>query len=109
MSFVRYNNIGPGAKIYPFNPVAVEWFIKWKNSSLDDVNVPSEVAAADADGDLHVTLDEMRAVYRKAQLVTADMNFSISHSIGPAVTTPMAGTAGCLTGSSWANRKSTTR
>ena len=67
------------------------------------------MAAADADGDLQVTLDEMRAVYRKAQLVTADMNFSISHSTGPAVTTPMAGTAGCLTGSSWANRKSTTR
>ncbi|MBT8055478.1 MAG: hypothetical protein KJO72_00945 [Gammaproteobacteria bacterium] len=76
----------PGAKIYPFNPVTVEWFLRKKNSSYDDVIVPAEVAAADADGDLHVTLDEMQDVYRKAQLVTADMNFSISHSIGPADT-----------------------
>jgi len=74
----------PGAKIYPFNAVTVDWYVKRKNSGYDDVIIVPEVKAADADGDLTVTLKEMQAVYRKAKLVTADMNFSISHSVVPA-------------------------
>ena len=74
----------PGAKIYPFNAVTVDWFVKRKNSAFDDVIITPEVKAADADGDRTVTLDEMQVFYRKARLLTADMNFSISHSVVPA-------------------------
>ena len=74
----------PGAKIYPFNPVTVEWYVQKKNSDFDDVIIVPEVKAADANLDNIVTLEEIRAVYRKAKLLTADMNFSISHSVGPA-------------------------
>jgi len=42
-----------------------------------------EVKAADADRDGTVTLEEMRAVYPEATLLTEDMNFSISHSVTP--------------------------
>ena len=74
----------PGAKIYPFNPVTVDWFVKKKKSSYDDVIKVAEVKAADSNKDLIVTLEEMQEVYRHARLVTADMNFSISHSVVPA-------------------------
>ena len=48
----------------------------------------------------------MRAVYSEATLMTADMNFSINHSVVPAsdafaATIAMAETAGFLTGNSW--------
>lgn len=72
-----------GAKVYPFNAVTVDWYVKKKKSGYDDVITVPEVKAADADGDLTVTLKEMQAVYRKAKLVTADMTFSISHSVVP--------------------------
>ena len=74
----------PGAKIYPFNAVTVDWFVKKKNSAFDDVIITPEVKAADADGDRTVTLKEMQVFYRNARLLTADMNFSISHSVVPA-------------------------
>jgi methanogenesis multiheme c-type cytochrome len=74
-----------GAKIYPFNPVTVDWFVKKKKSAYDDVIIVPEVKAADrdgfVDGFMTVTVDEMQDVYRKATLLTADMNFSISHSV----------------------------
>lgn len=74
----------PGAKIYPFNPVTVTWFVRTEESSLDDVIIVPEVKLADADGDRTVTVDEMRVFYPGATLVTRDMTFSISHSIRPA-------------------------
>jgi hypothetical protein len=46
------------------------------------ITVP-EVKAADANGDRIVTVAEMQVFHRKATLVTADMNFSISHSVVP--------------------------
>ena len=64
--------------------MTVDWFVKRKNSAFDDVIITPEVKAADADGDRTVTLDEMQVFYRKARLLTADMNFSISHSVVPA-------------------------
>lgn len=73
-----------GAKIYPFNTVTVDWFVKKKNSDFDEVIIAPEVKAADANGDGTVTTQEMRQVYRKATLKSADMNFSISHSVAPA-------------------------
>jgi methanogenesis multiheme c-type cytochrome len=74
-----------GAKIYPFNAVTVDWYVKDDESGFDDVIIVPEVKAADADGDGTVTLDEMQAgKYPKANLMTADMNFSISHSVTPA-------------------------
>lgn len=73
-----------GAKIYPFNAVTVDWFVRSKNSDYDDVIIVPEVKAADADQDGNVTLEEMQAVYKKARLITADMNFSINHSVVPA-------------------------
>ncbi len=74
----------PGAKIYPFNPVNVVWFVRTPESAFDDVIIVPEVKAADADGDRTVTVDEMRVTYPEATLVSADMNFSISHSVVPA-------------------------
>lgn len=74
----------PGAKIYPFNPITVTWFVKTEVSPLDDVIVVPEVKAADADGDGTVTVAEMRTDYPRATLVTRDMTFSISHSVRPA-------------------------
>ncbi len=73
-----------GAKIYPFNPVGVVWFVKSPESAYDDVIIVPEVKAADVDGDRIVTVEEMRKFYPEATLVTADMNFSISHSVVPA-------------------------
>ncbi len=73
-----------GAKIYPFNPVNVVWFVKGPDSAFDDVIIVPEVKAADADGDRIVTVEEMRVSYPEATLVTADMNFSITHSVVPA-------------------------
>lgn len=73
-----------GAKIYPFNAVTVDWFVRTKHSDFDDVIIVPEVKAADADHDGTVTLDEMQAVYKNASLMTADMNFSINHSVVPA-------------------------
>ena len=73
-----------GAKIYPFNAVTVDWFVKSKKSDYDEVIIVPEVKAADADLNGTVTLEEMQAVYSKAVLKTADMNFSINHSVLPA-------------------------
>jgi methanogenesis multiheme c-type cytochrome len=72
-----------GARIYPFNAVTVDWFVKQPDSAYDDVIIVPEVMAADANGDGLVTVGEMQAVYPGATLVTADMNFSISHSVRP--------------------------
>ena len=74
----------PGAKIYPFNAVSVDWFVKTKRSAYDDIIKVPEVKAADSDGDGTVTVDEMRQVYKHATLMTEDMNFSITHSVLPA-------------------------
>ena len=73
----------PGSRIYPFNAVTVSWFVKAPDSALDEVIIVPEVKAADRDGDGTVTLEEMRRVYPGATLQTADMNFSISHSVRP--------------------------
>ena len=80
----------PGAKIYPFNPVTVTWFIKTSTSPLDDNIVVADVKAADANGDRITNVTEMRTYdgdndgnpdYPDATLVTEDMNFQISHSV----------------------------
>lgn len=73
-----------GARIYPFNPVTVDWFVKSATSSFDDVIIVPEVKAADLDGDRIVTVEEMRMFHEGATLKTAAMNFSISHSVLPA-------------------------
>jgi len=73
----------PGAKIYPFNPVSVSWFLETSLSALDDVVIVPDVKMADANGDLTTTVAEMQVFYPDATLVTEDMNFSISHSITP--------------------------
>lgn len=75
----------PGARIYPFNPVTVTWFVKTAGSPLDDVIIVPEVKAADSDGDRIVTVEEMRVAYPEATLVTRDMTFSISHSVAPSI------------------------
>ena len=75
----------PGAKIYPFNAVTVDWFVRTKNSAYDDIIIVPEVFAADSNADGTVTVEEMRQVYKHATLKTADMNFSISHSVLPAM------------------------
>ncbi len=74
----------PGAKIYPFNPVTVDWYVKRPDSAFDDVIIVPQVKAADVDGDRIVTVKEMQTIYPEATLLTADMNFSISHSVVPA-------------------------
>lgn len=74
----------PGAKIYPFNTVTVTWYVKTPTSAFDNVIPVPEVKAADTDGDKIVTVDEMRTLYPSATLETADMTFSISHSVRPA-------------------------
>jgi hypothetical protein len=99
-----YDNTGPGAsgdnhlpilgyterrgaddaKIYPFNAVTVDWFVRTKQSDYDDIIIVPDVFKADENGDGTVTVDEMRLSYRHATLKTADMNFSISHSVLPA-------------------------
>jgi methanogenesis multiheme c-type cytochrome len=78
------------AKIYPFNAVNVVWFVKTSTSSFDEVIPVPEVKAADSidgdgigDGDNIVSLEEMRYFYPDATLMTADMNFNISHSVVP--------------------------
>lgn len=72
-----------GARIYPFNPVTVDWFVKEPDAALHDVIIVPEVKAADADGDGTTTVTEMQAVYPGATLITADVNFSISHGVMP--------------------------
>ncbi len=80
-----------GAKIYPFNAVTVDWFVKTEGSSYDDVIIAKVVKAADSDGDNYISVEEMRAApaypgfeaYPEATLMQADMNFSISHSVVP--------------------------
>lgn len=72
-----------GARIYPFNAVTVEWFVKQPDAALHDVIIVADVMAADADGDGTTTVEEMRAVRPGATLVTADMNFSVSHGVMP--------------------------
>ncbi len=59
--------------------MTADWYVKKKKSDYDEVIIVPEVKAADGDGT--VTLAEMQKVYRKAVLKTADMNFSISHSV----------------------------
>jgi methanogenesis multiheme c-type cytochrome len=73
----------PGAKIYPFNVMTITWFVKTKKSPIDDIIVVPAVKAADANRDGITTPEEMRAVYPQATLLTKDLNFNISHSIGP--------------------------
>ena len=58
--------------------------LKKSNSDFDDVIITPTVKAADVNADRTVTVEEMRTVYNKAELVTADMNFSINHSVVPA-------------------------
>jgi len=74
-----------GAKIYPFNAVTVSWFVKSSESDFDDVIPVPKVKAADTNLDRIVTIDEMREQpeYPDATLLTADMNFSITHSVVP--------------------------
>ena len=72
-----------GARIYPFNPVTVDWFVRTPDAAFHDVIIVPEVKAADADGDGTTSVEEMRAVYPGATLITADMNFSISHGVMP--------------------------
>jgi hypothetical protein len=74
----------PGAKIYPFNAVSVDWFVRTRQSAYDDIITVPEVKKADFDGDGTVTVAEMRQVYKHATLMTKDMNFSITHSVLPA-------------------------
>jgi methanogenesis multiheme c-type cytochrome len=74
----------PGAKIYPFNPITITWYIKSKKSKLTDFIAVPTVKFADANGDGVTTPDEMRIIYPQATLVTRDLNFNISHSIRPA-------------------------
>jgi len=72
-----------GARIYPFNEVTVDWFVKESDSAFDDVIIVPEVKAADADGNGTVTVEEMQKFYPGATLLTRQMNFSISHSVLP--------------------------
>jgi methanogenesis multiheme c-type cytochrome len=74
-----------GAKIYPFNAVTVSWYVKSSESDFDDVIPVPVVKSADANGDRIVTLDEMRELdeFPDATMLTADMNFSITHSVVP--------------------------
>lgn len=74
----------PGARIYPFNPVSVTWYVNTPESSFDDVIPVPVVKGADFDGDGEVTLEEMRQVVPGASVKNEDMNFSISHSLPPA-------------------------
>jgi hypothetical protein len=74
----------PGAKIYPFNAVSVDWFVKTKQSAYDDIIIVPDVKDADSNQDGTTTVAEMRQVYKHATLKTADMNFSITHSVLPA-------------------------
>lgn len=75
------------SKIYPFNVVAVTWFIERSDAALDDVIIVPEVRAADADKDGETTVEEMRAYengkYKDATLVTREFNFSVTHSVVP--------------------------
>lgn len=73
-----------GAKIYPFNAVTVDWFVRSEDSGYDDVIIVPEVKAADTNDDGTVELWEMQLTHPGAQLITADMNFSINHSVMPA-------------------------
>lgn len=73
-----------GARIYPFNHVRVDWYVKHTESDLDDVIIVSEVQAADLDGDGRVTIKEIRAIYPEATLLSLTMTYSISHSVRPA-------------------------
>lgn len=72
-----------GAKIYPFNSVSVDWYIKTPTSKFDEVIPVPAVKAADSNGDGIVTLEEMQVTYPEATLVTEEMNFNISHSVVP--------------------------
>ena len=63
--------------------MTVDWFVKDEASDFDDIIIVPEVKKADLDGDLTTTVDEMREFYAGATLRTADMNFSISHSVVP--------------------------
>ena len=73
-----------GARIYPFNPIRVDWYVKHADSQLDDVIIVPEVQAADSNGDGRVALEEIRAVYPDATLLSLTMNYSVSHSVRPA-------------------------
>ena len=74
-----------GAKIHPFNAVTVTWFVKSSGSDFDDVIPVPEVKAADTNQNGIVTITEMRnqGNYLDPTLRTADMNFSITHSVVP--------------------------
>ena len=83
LSYTERRN-APGAKIYPFNAVSVDWFVKTKQSAYDDIIIVPEVKGADENGDGTTTVVEMQKLYKHATLMTEDMNFSISHSVLPA-------------------------
>ncbi|UCF73363.1 MAG: hypothetical protein JSW35_02605 [Deltaproteobacteria bacterium] len=75
------------AKIYPFNVVAVTWFIERGDAEPEDVIIVPEVKAADANNDGETTVEEMRTYekgkYRDAALVTKEFSFSVTHSVVP--------------------------
>lgn len=76
----------PGARIHPFNPVTVTWYVQSPDSPYDDVVPVPQVKAADLDGNGLVTLKEMRQTVPGATIRSADMSFSISHSVVPSET-----------------------
>jgi len=89
----------PGARIYPFNVITITWFIKSKNSDLDDIITTEQVKAAgklsdpsDPSSLLITTEADMRAYddpndgdsepdYPDATIITREINYSLSHSI----------------------------
>lgn len=90
-----------GARIYPFNTVTVDWFVKTQESKFHDVIIVPEVRAADLDGDGTVTVGEMQSVpfYEQATLMQAELNFSISHGVMPA--SQAASCEDCHTSNGW--------
>lgn len=81
---VAERRAAPGAKIYPFNPITVTWFVQKKRSRFDEVIPVPAVKLADTNRDGTTSVAEMQKVYKQATLKTADMNFIISHSVRPA-------------------------
>lgn len=78
----------PEAKIYPFNPIKVTWFIEKPDAHLDENIVVGDVFKADmveGNKDGTTTVEEMKAYsngkYPHATKVTKEMNFQISHNV----------------------------
>ena len=72
-----------GARIYPFNTIRVNWYVKQADADDDDIIIVPEVLAADANGDGKVTLGEMQLVYPQATLRSKQFSYSINHSVRP--------------------------